>query len=1149
MPEGDGSTGSQPGGSTHLPWHLIPAFKPGETEVNDYTRRLEFLASIWPKEHLAQLAPRACLLCEGTAFSKVVRIDPEKLKTPTVDGIKLVVKTLGGVWGQSKLERKYERFEKAIFGTVQKSDETNASYLARHEVQYEELINMGASLEEMRAYILIRNSGLPAEDKKRIIVDSQGNLDYNKVTESLQLLRSRFFGEVQTGIGSKSGGRTKTYDVNYVDDGEHETEDHDETAFFSSEISEETGLEHLLQEGDEDALLIQQFEDSLIESLQADSEIATCLNTYVEARKRVLEKVKSRGFWNPKGSKGKSKGKFKGGFKNKFRKPLAQRILESTCRLCNQPGHWKAECPLRQKGVNSSQPSSASAFAGVAVALEALTSSAQTCDLADDEPPDHAQPFAMEETCLMIHGHDIGSNGNNWGYNDNNKGSWKSMLTHRLQAVLRKMNEGPKPEKHRKPDVRNPLSHKTVVVACKPEPTLSEETVHFASHGTHGIVDLGASMSVIGERQFQELCQVLPLSIKKTTQEASCSVSFRFGNDSTVVGRRAVYFPVGSKWIKVVIVPTNTPFLIANSVFRSLGAIIDVAKQQIRFEELGKTVPIRLTDRKLFRLDLMDLLQKEQPAVAEDIMHTYHATPKHEAICEVYTPGHNPVTGDKGKTVIHADTQPASSEKTISDGKLIRFQSALTEQSSHPPCRKPHVVQHFGPPVRRSGRSLTPTQREREVHRRRDCHHHGHDTGGPSFREGDIWKGPCGQNVPRDGHRDKISDMVHGNIPSQPQARACQAATICAAPPGAAREESCESQQECDHAQGQSQDASSCPADDDRLGVGGGRDLLGSSPRRRRADATPPSRSNEPNGDGDARSTGTPEANSHRGTQLDQESDRCQIASPTLVADLCEAWQDIHNHLSFEPVDVFGDRDVGETILFTRETNWVAQEMWEHFAQKGIYPDSPVLRKCRADLLEVYCSQDSQLTKHARSKSMWAERHCLSDGDLATMEDRKKLYDRLLHLLPRDIWLSPKCKAWCKWNEFNSKRSTSLATKIMNARKADEVHLLLCDALFQFQTCRAPTCHAHLEQPSGSQMLYQEELAAILEQSYIGRCDMCQAGNLQHPVTHMHLQKRTQVVTTSQIMYRRMETLRCDRTHEHDVIAGSYQHPKHGIGF
>ena len=75
MPEGDGSQGGQPPGSSGLPWHLIPKFVPGETDVNDYTRRMEFLANIWPKEHINQLAPRACLLCEGTAFSKVVRLD------------------------------------------------------------------------------------------------------------------------------------------------------------------------------------------------------------------------------------------------------------------------------------------------------------------------------------------------------------------------------------------------------------------------------------------------------------------------------------------------------------------------------------------------------------------------------------------------------------------------------------------------------------------------------------------------------------------------------------------------------------------------------------------------------------------------------------------------------------------------------------------------------------------------------------------------------------------------------------------------------------------------------------------------------------------------------------------------------------------
>lgn len=108
MPEGDGTGGAQPSGASNLPWHLIPKFTPGETDVNEYTRRIEFLANIWPKEHLSQLAPRACLLCEGTAFSKVVRLDAEKLKTQDIEGVKLLVKTLGGVWGQTKLETKYE---------------------------------------------------------------------------------------------------------------------------------------------------------------------------------------------------------------------------------------------------------------------------------------------------------------------------------------------------------------------------------------------------------------------------------------------------------------------------------------------------------------------------------------------------------------------------------------------------------------------------------------------------------------------------------------------------------------------------------------------------------------------------------------------------------------------------------------------------------------------------------------------------------------------------------------------------------------------------------------------------------------------------------------------------------------------------------
>ena len=120
-------------------------------------------------------------------------------------------------------------------------------------------------------------------------------------------------------------------------------------------------------------------------------------------------------------------------------------------------------------------------------------------------------------------------------------------------------------------------------------------------------------------------------------------------------------------------------------------------------------------------------------------------------------------------------------------------------------------------------------------------------------------------------------------------------------------------------------------------------------------------------------------------------------------------------------------------------------------------------------------------------------------------------------------------------------KSPELAQKIFQAREDDQVHLLLCDALFQFQLWRSPQCHAHLEQP-----VYQEELAAILEHAWIAVCDMCRAGQLKHPVSGKLIKKGTQILTTSQIMKHTVEGLRRTRNHEHDTIAGSFHHP--GMG-
>lgn len=323
--------GTAPSGSnplSHLPWSMIPSFKPGETDINEYSKKLEFIANLWPAEHLSHLAPRAALLCEGSSFKKVMRIDTAKLKVNDMSGMKLLVTTLGGIWGKSNLEEKFEKFERAIFSTTQRGDESHESYLARHDHQFEELLQMNVGFEEVRAYILLRNSGLGADDKKRLIVDSKGTLKYDEIVNSLKLLGSKFFVEVQS--GSRTMTRNKTYDVNAVFDDEPINMAGDEEHTFVHDTSDDYGFDVLLEENDPDAIVCMQFEDSVIEALQADTELSACLNTYVEARKRLTERVKHRGFWGP--SKGQSffkgRGKGKGKSFGRGRKPLAQRILE-----------------------------------------------------------------------------------------------------------------------------------------------------------------------------------------------------------------------------------------------------------------------------------------------------------------------------------------------------------------------------------------------------------------------------------------------------------------------------------------------------------------------------------------------------------------------------------------------------------------------------------------------------------------------------------------------------------------------------------------------------------------------------------------------------------------------------------------------------
>ena len=130
----------------------------------------------------------------------------------------------------------------------------------------------------------------------------------------------------------------------------------------------------------------------------------------------------------------------------------------------------------------------------------------------------------------------------------------KSRLSQRFQAIVRSTTNEPIQCQH------NPLGKECGRRVQSVSDDSSEELAHFASHGTHGIVDLGASMSVIGENQFKELCKSLPSTVLYAMKEAPCQVSFRFGNNSTVNGTRAIYFPWAANGLKWSLFRPTHPF-------------------------------------------------------------------------------------------------------------------------------------------------------------------------------------------------------------------------------------------------------------------------------------------------------------------------------------------------------------------------------------------------------------------------------------------------------------------------------------------------------------------------------------------------------------------------------------------------------------
>ena len=622
-------------GIPQLPWSSIPKFTPGVTNVQEYTQKLKFLAAMWPADFLDQLAPRAALLVEGTAFRKVARLDAAKLKVKNSSGVAALVEAIGGSWGATDLEERYEYFEKALYGTVQRHDESHDSFLARMESNFIELLSRNTKLEEVQAYVLLRQSTLPADDKKRILLEHSGELKYDPVVKSFRLLGSKFFNEFQTG---KTQTKNRVYDVNFTDytDGDsgtsqfHDASSSTDRAYQASvddpadfELDNEY-LDALISQEDPDALAVANFEQEFEDFLQDIPEMHEAMVTYMEARSKLLEKRKGRGFWPVKGKGGFKKGRGKGGKSKKDRDQLLARIARSKCRRCGQVGHWKAECP------NPPDPSAASANVaevyGVTVPDEIsdhedevyseseLDHSVSRChldkalgipqvsdNLSRFSPCDFAEAFVVQP---FHHPH------------------IKQDLRNRLQrlkmhSLIQKQvppSAISKPRYEKCPDASSQMP--TASVCFEKVPHVEAFHVSALERPSHAILDTGASRCIIGENVWKRLVSHLSQNVQDQIKTKPSSVKFRFGNNQFLTSHFRVQIPLKCHfqepkrlWLSLEVVPGSTPFLLSKRAFKQLGGVLDTVNDTCFLQRLNRYVDLAVSKTDLYLIDLTHLCE------------------------------------------------------------------------------------------------------------------------------------------------------------------------------------------------------------------------------------------------------------------------------------------------------------------------------------------------------------------------------------------------------------------------------------------------------------------------------------------------------------------------------------------------------------
>ena len=1180
-----------------LPWNSIPKFVPGTTNVQEYTQKLKFLAAMWPDGYLNQLAPRAALLVEGTAFRKVARLDPMKLRVNDTSGVALLVSAIGGSWGATELEERYEYFEKALYGTVQRQDESHDSFLARMESNFVELLSRETKLEEVQAYVLLRQSLLSPEDKKKILLEHAGELKYEPVVKSFRLLGSKFFSELQ---GGRTTNKTKVYDANVsesldVESSRATDEPHMERAFMAltEDVEQELDQEYMdimVAAEDQDALVVHNFEQELEDFLQDVPEMHDAMVTYLEARSKLLEKRRSRGFWPVKfgGKDGKSAGRGKGrGKGKKQRDQLLARIARSTCRICHQKGHWKAECPNRDKSSDSGPAASAN------IAEESQLSAVQEVhsepDSSDPEPesrfmslPSKFLSGFSDEIADVFVVQALQSDSMKASFGARMKQALKPKLNRFVSALM---------SPPRYSVALSPSRTKLPVQSDAVEPL--PDVCNIATAGDrpcHAILDTGASRCVIGEKVWNQLHEKLPENLQKKVRKTPSKVKFRFGNNQTLQSEYQVQVPLQSSpkhkrklWLSIEVLPGHTPFLFSKRAFKQLGGILDTTKDVCYLQRLDRKIHLELNPTELY---LLDVLQLCAPSTSffKPFSPLHHDWDVRSRGCDPTYGFHDDqkqiesISLTMAKTVSKDSAVPASEVPTSdihhangANDELLEDRGRGSDQPSH------HASAVFDSSAGVHARGFRQSSRDdandgRDGPRAAKPACHAAKPHVPKSPESCLprfnWKFNRSRRISKDSNcalttkgvdrtskcRQFASDVKEGGSKySTTSSTECRRSHhSCDDPsvklggaggggsdhgPGGPSNRTGSSNATCgpeclsdgNHQQPGCVGSKSLHSDDSRRLVSMPDHVGQETPRPNICSGSANGSRICPMGTGPLQQ---PDARDPRLCKVLSSADglgsEC-LGSICPGIDLqrtfhAEVKQTQHSLHHCEGPQLFND----ELAKSMYQVNQILQEAFMSPAWSVPH------RQCV--LLEIYADPNSPLTNAAQAMGHFALRFTKQDGDLSTTEGQRKLWQLIDKYQPLNIWVAPECGPWGGWSRLNMFKSVTLFDRICSWQQQELKHVDLCAALCSFQKQR--NREFHLEQPNGSTMPQLRQFQPIHSMTNRASFDMCMFG-LKHPQTRRFLRKSSQRFSTNWKFVQQLSKAKCDHKHMHQSIEGS----------